>query len=478
MQLPSGASTWPQAEAVGRYFLSLVDEPDWLLRRVETMEFLDSNRAQRRISIDIDVDKLKAVANQHGLPFSNRLYVPLTLLAKNLLIDFDVTGQNSESLSVVTSDQDSHAAFSLLLALAAESGFNPTSFSVGMLQKLYKIVSDIPSSTEINAIENAQALAGSSITIDSWQLEQGITASATDLITWENLFRVERFLRYIMTFTAKYMPIVAIDTNNTGSIVKFRIVDLERSFLGSDVTFRERLAIDQQLIAVDAPSIGRAQREHLRIVAPGGTFVTSAIVRSVASNASTGTALAPSRAQDSYHRRLTTTRAVIYTRRTATGPHHVVLALRPKLSGFSTPSMLSVVLIILLLGLGSIGQMTAGIIDDVKANTSDAAVALLLLIPSAFSAYLAREGEHEIRATLLRTPRYAVGATSLLALIGAISITAGFSGHVVAIVWAISAALCVPVLALLVIISLKVRETYTTVVKNSNSSERRRILYY
>jgi hypothetical protein len=475
VELLRGAQQWAECRRAGRYFFSLVADPSWVHRRVETVELISRFTIERRVSLDIDVHDLVKRAEAADYQSPKQVYLPLTLLRKIVLTELDVRDDSGRALCVVTSDRDSHAAHAVVLETARQAGFDPQGFSPALVQKLYDIVWAIPSAEDRTAIErNWHA---DDVGIEAWSVRSGLTWTAEDQRLWDDLFANETFVARIAELTVKYMPIAAIDTTRASRIVKFRTVEPQVNPLKL-IGFREKFGMRPGLFVVDAPSIGRAQREHLRILAPGGTFLSSA---NLVARPDSGRHLgkpAPQPPGAKYKQRLTLERAVIYSRDAETGPYQVHFGLRPSLREFQAPAIIALLVSSLLLSLGAVGQRYYGTLAKVSVETSEPAVALLLLIPTLAVAYIAREGEHEVRAHLLRWLRYLVGASGFFTIAAAIALVAHGNSLVLTWVWLVGAAYCAVALVVVLGVCAHISRRQKTVLRASDQERDRVILRY
>ncbi|WP_156664811.1 hypothetical protein [Mycobacterium sp. 852002-51057_SCH5723018] len=463
MDLPAAQPVWPACEPVGKYFLDLISDPLWVRRRVETVELTSTVRFERRVSLDIDVIDLVARAEASGIHAPSKLFLPLTLFEKRLLIDFDVVDSTGKTLSLVTSDEDSHAALAVILATADSLGVDPSGFSAGMVAKLYDIVRNSPDPVDAAIIANASSVEQRQY-VSGWNLRN---ASRAEEIAWRAVFAQPNFAGRVAEFTTHYMPIVSIPAEPSPQVIKYRTVESELITDTSGWTWGERIGWDRVYFAVATPSIGRARREHVRIDAPRGVFAVSADVRTVTGEAEQGP-LTPQTSGDTFLGRVTPERALVYTQgRTESGGHEVVVGFRPAVTGFRTPAVLGALFSALILLAGAAGQWVRGFLGTIAEHSAEPAVALLIVIPSLLAAYLVREEEHEIRSKLLAIPRYFVGGTSVLTLIAAIAMIAQFSGHTLAYVWVVCGGLCFLTLCFLAVVCWRIARSHQAVVERS-----------
>lgn len=476
MELLEGSRTWAECAQTGRYFLSLLTKPEWIYRRVETVELVNREVIDRRTSLDINVAELAARAEHAGFDSPSRVYLPLTLLRKVVLADLDVKDDCGTALSVVTSDHDSHAAHAVLLETAKSIGHDPANFCPEIIQTLYEIARNRPSVADQYAIESSWYRSDPSIA--AWGLrQQGLTVTSGDQELWEQLFMNEIFVKRIAELTIKYMPIVAIETNKPQRIIKFRTSEPMVSTLGPSGV-RARLGLVPGLYNIDAPSIGRAQREHVRIVAPGGTFLTSATLVTPPSPQRLLQQPTPPVVGNKYIRRITPERAVVYSWISPPGTYQVHFGLRPSIREFRVPALTALILSFLILALGAVGESIGKVLSDISKDRSEPAIALLLVIPTLAVAYIAREGEHAIRAHLLQYMRTLVGVAGFFTLAAAFALILRLNSWIIAGVWATAACYCL-IAALIVGFSCQQIElTREKIFRTSHSEEERSVLRY
>lgn len=112
-RVPLRASrTDPGAAIVATWLLLHMSE--WVHRRVETCSFVDDRHARRRVSIDFTVpERVEGVVVANVLDF-----VPLTLLAKRTLVDFDIRDVHDEPIPVLTTHENSTVIDTVLVTYA------------------------------------------------------------------------------------------------------------------------------------------------------------------------------------------------------------------------------------------------------------------------------------------------------------------------------------------------------------------------
>ncbi|MCX2929264.1 hypothetical protein ORI20_03185 [Mycobacterium sp. CVI_P3] len=393
------------------------------------------------------------------------LYIPITTFKKSLLIDLDVRDANGAAIAVATSDQDSCAAQACMLAaLDPELRRNMPKH---LQYKLYDIAKGMPTGRD-EAILNSTHPPSA---VDAWQLRDAIYTPA-DKDLWQNCLRDPEFKEYVARFTTQFSLLVWIPIEGPTCLIKFRILEVSELVPG-DAHLTNRIGAADWLYAISAPNVGKAGREHLRVVAPEGTFIVDALLARQISMA-TPTDAAPTLSHDQFQYRITPGRVTLYTSHDVTvqADHYAFVTLRPLLRGFVWPAIVSALVAFLLLTMGSAGQLWRGALDFAGTNRSDATVAVLLLASTGLSAYIARENEHEIRARMLLLPRIAVAFTGAATLLAAIVTTImNFSGHVQAIVWVVGAGYCALVIVYLVVVLFKNHSDFDRIVRSGKDSQ-------
>ena len=411
MTLAPGPSNLAQARTVGAYFCSLIDNPDWIRRRVETVHFVDLTRVERRVTLDIDMSKVvqHAVDANLDLAAVEHLPVPLAMLQKTLLLDIDVKDSSGTSLSIATSDEDSGAAHAVMLHRIDQQGMTLTPL---LSDKLYQIAKDMPSQSDYLALagmlppRKRQRMIG----IDAWALGNAKPRpTQAERRIWDDLFKTDTIKKTIADFTRLFMPTVYLRKNSTGlSLLKFRYVESETTLRRGNLL--NRLGLTPSTVLIDAPAVGRAEREHLRLLAPQGLSITQMLLARV----NEGLDTAPTQHHES---REALERGALYSSGLERGSYVAFAELLPNSSEFALPAFVATAVSALLLLGGALYQGHYGPLEDAQST-----IALLLLAPSAVAAFLTRSGEHQLLGRLLQLPKLLVGLTALVSLLSAASI--------------------------------------------------------
>lgn len=98
--------------------LLIVEEPIWIHRRVEQITFLDSDRTQRVMSVDLTLPDLALI---HGRrPLAGPQLLPLAQPTKTVLKGFDLRDGDGHAVPVLTLDENSLIACALLVGQATQ----------------------------------------------------------------------------------------------------------------------------------------------------------------------------------------------------------------------------------------------------------------------------------------------------------------------------------------------------------------------
>jgi hypothetical protein len=269
VKLEPGPAAITEAQTLGKYFCALIDNPAWIRRRVETVKFVDMQRVERRVTLDIDMDRVQAHARDAGLilPSTKKLPVPLTLLQKNLLLDIDVRDAAGSSLAIATSHEDSRAAHAMML-YRIKSARPELELPDVVIRKLYSVAKEMPSLED-----HATLTAGDGIrTVAAWRLDDGAhDPSDSDRTIWRDLFTIDPVLATVADFTHLFMPTIYLSHEEGLTLVKYRYVEQEMIMPRRE--WAERLGLSPSITLIEAPAAGRAEREHLRVLAPEGASI-------------------------------------------------------------------------------------------------------------------------------------------------------------------------------------------------------------
>jgi hypothetical protein len=113
---PESYADSPQLRNLGLIMLLLLtDWKGWTDRRVESVSFLDPDTVRRRVSVDFTIPALPTVIQRRGVPLQ---YVPVALLRKRRLIQFDLRDESGRVLPLVASKANGALAAATLVEAA------------------------------------------------------------------------------------------------------------------------------------------------------------------------------------------------------------------------------------------------------------------------------------------------------------------------------------------------------------------------
>jgi hypothetical protein len=437
--------SWAVLEQPGKAALALHESNQWIARRVEDIRLVDTSQVIRSVTLDIDCGIIRSLFADAGLQVPGTARIPLALLPKTLLLDFDIQDAEGSVLGLITSEQDSTAAQAAMLALLKRKSKLVEAFSQDILDNLYRLAIEHPTPEDVGRLVRRGRP-------PIWTLSPG---SSDDQAVWRDLFAIPEFVELAATFTVGYSPMVDIPLDRDGYVLKYR--HLERQIEAEDPSWRTRFALEPFTQLLDIPSIGRCRREHTRFEVPDGLFLDYMYPRADPERESSSEAdsslpqpPAPVLEGATIRGRITPERGVMYTRgyTPQRRPLVIVATLRPRVSGFVRTSQYTVFLSSLLLLLGAAAQFWESRLT--RAGTSaEAAVALLLVVPTVMSAFLVRDDEHELLSFLLRWPRIAVASSAACALLAGGALAIHVSSWRLGVIWAVASGIGWLVFALL-----------------------------
>lgn len=205
------------------------------------------------------------------------------------------------------------------------------------------------------------------------------------------------------------MPTVYLDIDGGVTLVKYRYVERE-SVMPRQSAF-EKLCWKSSPTLIEAPAAGRAEREHLRLIAPPGLSVTDMWLARIGNGHQTQ----PSAGRrPTFQYRVALERGVLYSTGLERGTYIAIASLMPNATEFALPALIATLVSALMLLGGAWYQQASAVLADAQST-----IALLLLAPSSVAAYLTRRGEHQLLGRLLRWPRVLVGLTAIGSLLSA-----------------------------------------------------------
>jgi len=433
-------SSYDDAKNIAHFYLSLLNDWEWVSRRVETIHLLDEEHRERRVSLDIDVAELRRRASQYSLSDMEVLPIPLAFVRKGLMLDFDAVDSSGSSISIFNSREDSKMAqFAMLAAMRSSSQFCES--EIDAVSGLLRDVAE--SFPPLDQLDNT-------LVTGEWIVPAYSKSWESAKEVWEKIENLEltddRSAEYLIhylarQYTTNYSPTVWFPMSGSTEIIKYKRLENEHDSLISilkspDLDISRSDKDVSQAVSFRISNVGLAAREHIRLVAPTGTFLGSAVIRPWVT----------SDRHDilKYRARLSLRRAVFYTAGAGRSRHnyYVYAHLNPDLSGFATPAKILCGLIVAILSLGGMSIALPAEVLQVVARQSDAVITLMLIVPTLTLAYVVRDDEHAYRRKLLRPARRIVLISFLPLLAAAFCLLAFGVEHprVTAHVWLLCAA--------------------------------------
>jgi hypothetical protein len=373
-------------------------------RRVDTVTFLDSNRVARRTSIDFTIPKRRFLPVEFRTGRSIA-FIPLTLLSKRVLRNFDLRDAAGVALPTLTQDQNGAIAAAMLRQEARRV------LGHAVDEHIQRDVDDLAFGTsgEIEAaVQNLQDPRGQGSHDDRRQL-------------WKSV----RFRTLARDLARQFILFVPLEESpGARQVIKLAY---EEPVGSRGRTFREMLALTPLPFAALAPTIGMAESYHFEIEPPDGVMIASATLYRVGAG----------EREEELARERSVFRAHLHVRDMPRGAVGIVL-LRFRLRRAGLP------LAALTTGAASTGILLAGWLlhyERVHA-TGELAGALLVAIPGLFATYLARPEEHGLLKRLAGGLRalMLLFATASFAAAGALA--AGLTGYTRSYFWGIGAIAC------------------------------------
>jgi hypothetical protein len=447
-----------------------LDTPDWIERRVETVVFITHHTIERRVTLDLSADVLRATANAAGAP-ANRLLVPLGVFRKGLLLDFDLRDGAGNAVQVASSRRDSEAAVAtMLLAIGDDAAIAalPAWYRVLMME----IARAFPTESDRNLL-SVPAQAGP---VRMWTPPQTFVTQA-EAVAWRNLIQSNESLwARLVTFSLNFMlmtelDVAVVDADDITLKLRYREelgdLDSEGSSAVSGMSSTRYL--------FPAPGVGKGKSQHLQLAAPEGMFFAALTLMVAPTEVEESPkALPENESKEKFHRRLAPGRGAIYTSGPHPGAYYAAAALYPEPRRFLIPASYSILVSSLLLVLGALTESYGNHLTD-KDSSAEAALVLLLAVPTVVSAYLATAGEHEMVSEVHRVPRFLTGVSALLVAGAGGTLACGLNESAVEGSWYGGAGVCFLLFLGFRILIRRIRRIYRTVHGHSSTTREQRI---
>lgn len=382
---------------LGAFVLRQVSDFTFLKRRVEAVQLLDGTSVLRQVTIEIDTERIGiwAADSNYANPGAVNAILPLivTVLRKQLLVDFEVRSSRGSALQILTRVEDSRLSYHALLACAEKEGLIAEAELI--CDHIYDIVLNFPNESDDPDDFSRSPISWRPPT--SWQ--------ANEIAAWNALIKNPSWLTLLYEFTFNFLLVIDLQSVKSGKSREALTFSYRSNYEWKDTTpFLSRFLIRPKELALSAPALGIPEVSvHLEVSAPPAVFISD--LRLVAPRSGLDQIVA----LDSQSR-LTGDRAQVYTYSAPVRDYSVRVGLLVPLRGLLRQMTLATALATTVLWLGFI--LLHRLVGD-STTAIEAATTLLLVSPSLLTAYLARENEHECASMLLRPIRFLVGFTSL-----------------------------------------------------------------
>lgn len=430
----TGTADFDELELFGFYWDELLKNPSWSNRRVESIVFEDESHFRIRVSIDINMPKLRELSEDFDAIEGKFTYVPVLTLDKTPELELDICDGNANVVSAVTSDVSSKVSLGYFLAWQyLYNDLKPTHHVKELLHRV------------ISASDGYEVLMKILRFIDELEMSHQIpggsdfTLSDDDVECFRKIFGNDESFDLISELSKRRYLLVPIDTS-----LDFLVVKISRMISSPNVIFPSSpraflrrfltlLGMTPLEFILPAEGIGVAAREHTRVHAPNESKILSSnIVK--AKNSRWHTATLPS-AQAST--RIDDNVVVHYTSGIKYDGHALRFLLISKFWVFFGPAFICSSLLFLFSGIGAYLEYSNHLFTGADGGNQpppiDASVTILALLPTAFAAFLAHRGEHGIIRKIHAAPRFILLIPAILLIVTAASIATPLpngTGHV------------------------------------------------
>jgi hypothetical protein len=364
-------------------------EDRWIERTVEKVKFADAFFSVRRASVDFELPAFARVLDP--------AIVPIALLHKQPPLEaLDIRDESGRSLSLLSRRENSFIAYSTLAAAAeATLGRRP---SESLLQRLWTVAKTQTMSAE-KAMEEFR---------DSRDQDE------------QTLYGTLGFQILLANLTENFILLVRLDDRpHARRIVKYcYLMPIAQRKHSRWSRFRGMMNWRPTLFGFEIGGVGNASSFHVEIEPPEGVEVIEGRFRSrSAIQTDADVDAVPRSPTDRHPRHLV--HLYLAGRDRAVRAEATVSLLAPRPGLVRRAAFLTAInALIMCLGAWQFPLLTQAL----DSASTDAAVALLLLGPSAASAYLARPGEHSLTSRLVFGVRLATLLSGLAVFLAAVAL--------------------------------------------------------
>jgi hypothetical protein len=356
----------------------LLSPKSWIHRRVESVRFLDENTLRREVSVDCDVD----------WPTGGVALLPLARIGKRPLVSFDLRDEAGNALPVLTTNENGHVAWSALVAAAQAV-----------------LGAEVPSSIRISlrsVVFLDPALRGATL--------KAVRELEIDKSARQELFERPGFSGLFESLARGFLLVTPVAHPEAGRRI-FKYAYSESFFRDRRAPLMQSLGLDPLLIDFDVPLIGEAQSYHLECEVPEDLQIADATLIATTADGTRDSA-AVGRGERVH---------LLLSDLDPVAEGIATVRVTPSATGTLRATTLSTFIISLTLVLGAVfGHRIA--------QGSDAAAAVLLLVPGLMIALVLRPGEHRLASLVLRGLRAMVLVAAWCSFVAAGLIALSVSG--------------------------------------------------
>lgn len=407
----------------GAIYLCVARAPTWIRRRVESVSFLDARSMRRRVSLDFEIPD-ESVSPGRPPPA-----IPLALLEKRPLVNFDLRDETGASLTVLTKEENGFAAWSALARIAQHEAHVVFGEKKTLPPEILSDLRRVAGSSGLRALDALQHLGGD---VDP-DLRTALQSSPF-------------FMDFANSLAQAFLLLTPTDDPpGTARIAKFSYAQpLEFPPETRWQRFAGQVGIQAAEYGFRIPAIGESESYHFEFACPPGLAIAAAELVVFEDSPEGHDEDAPEGVADefevdAYPAQLVGSLAHVYV----SGKSAEFVGIARVWLTFPTEGLLRAGLAVGALGAGIFLFFLWG--DRIERIEGNAPAALLLAIPSLVAAFLVRPGEHGMATNLLTGLRAEVAAAGATAYVGAMVVIGGIEGVALINTWrilAIASAVC------------------------------------
>lgn len=374
---------------------------EWIHRRVESVTFVDAWSLRRAVSLDVSIPPEELTGYE---PLE---VLPLSLLEKDVLVDFDLMGNSGEALPLLTRTENTHIAWCTLVAAAH--------FHIGESTSTDAVVQ-----LETTLLDDLRTVAGSDVQAADEVLGRFVAHEArSDQL--QMLGADDGFMRLAHDLAANFLLLTPNEWEPAARrLLKFSYTTpVEARSDRSWQRFAGQMGWIPTQFDFDVPSAGESESYHFEFTAPPGLAVWN--IESIVFDGDDELS--------SRKGKLAGNKAHAYLPEATVNSDALVSlwlwATRSGLlrSGVVASALCTGVLLFFLVGAG------------LPASPADPSTTILLAIPGLVSAFIVRPGEHRLVTDLLLGIRLQIGSAGAAAYLSALLVVGDVSSSMLRIGW-------------------------------------------